>query len=247
MNSGYLLLVVLAVLLAAGYLGYRKIKKKIEGFSREAFGTSSLTEGFARQADELAQTPKSVSGMTRIYGPQIQKDFPDFNLEEFKNKAENLLISALSAISERNLSLLKDSTEEVRKQVENKIADNKRAGIREVYEQIQVHQTEIAAYVKRQGTCMITFQSAVGHLHYKEKDGTVIEGDRERLTQTKYNMELLYIQDVKQFSDGNAAGTACPHCGAPITGLGLMQCEYCGLAVTPINIKVWNLHQFYNT
>ena len=37
----------------------------------------------------------------------------------------------------------------------------------------------------------------------------------------------------------------CPNCGAPIKNLGAMYCEYCGLAVTPINLKVWTLHKFY--
>ena len=85
----------------------------------------------------------------------------------------------------------------------------------------------------------------MGHLHYKEKDGKTIWGDAERLTQTKYNVEVLYIQDEKLTKMGNAVGTTCPHCGAPVTNLGAMYCEYCGLAVTPVNLKVWTLHRFY--
>ena len=52
------------------------------------------------------------------------------------------------------------------------------------------------------------------HLHYKKKDGTVVSGDENRLEQTKYNVEVMYIQDEK-------------------------------LAITPINLKVWTLHRFY--
>ena len=37
----------------------------------------------------------------------------------------------------------------------------------------------------------------------------------------------------------------CPNCGAPVKKLGAMYCEYCGSAVTPINLKVWTLHKFY--
>lgn len=245
MNSLSVAAIILAGLAVAGYIGYRCIKAKLRQISRAAFGTDSLIEGWEKQADELAATPKSISGMTRIYGPQIQKDFPDFNLEEFKNMAENMLTSALTAISAGNISLLKESTEEVRRQVNNRITDNKQAGIREVYERIRIHQTEITSYVKRQGTCMITFQSAVEHLYYKEKDGNLLAGDKKRLTQTKYNIELMYVQNADLAGMGNATGTTCPNCGAPITNLGAMYCEYCGLAVTAINIKVWNLHQFY--
>lgn len=183
--------------------------------------------------------------MTKIYAPKIQRDFPDFNIEEFKNMAENMLISALMAISAGQDTLLKNGAEEIRWQVDNRIADNKQSGIREVYERIKIHQTEITAYQKKQGTCMITFQSAVEYLFYKEKDGTLTEGDKNHLTQTKYNIELMYIQDVQMTGEQTATGTTCPNCGAPITNLGAMYCEYCGLAVTAVNVKVWKLHQFY--
>ena len=81
--------------------------------------------------------------------------------------------------------------------------------------------------------------------HYKKKDGTVVSGDENRLEQTKYNVEVMYIQDEKIAKIDNAVGTTCPHCGAPVTNLGAMYCEYCGLAITPINLKVWTLHRFY--
>ena len=190
-------------------------------------------------------TPKSVSGMTRIFEPQIERDFQDFNLVQFRNKVENMLIMALRAITEEDLSILQDPSQELKSQVENQIQQNRAAGIREVYEQITIHQTEIAGYEKKQGKCIITFQSAVGYLHYKKQGDTLISGDEKRLEQTKYNIEILYIQDEKLAKIDNAVGTTCPHCGAPVTNLGAMYCEYCGLAVTPVNLKVWTIHRFY--
>ena len=233
MNNWIPVIVILAVLAGGGYYAYRKIKRKVEDVSQALFGTDSLVEGWNKQADELAATPKSVSGMTRIFEPQIQRDFPDFNLVQFKNKAENMLVSALQAIDSGNVSLIRDASEELKAQVENRIEMNRSEGIREVYEKIRIHRTEI------------TFQSAVEHLHYKKKDGTVVSGDENRLEQTKYNVEVMYIQDEKIAKIDNAVGTTCPHCGAPVTNLGAMYCEYCGLAITPINLKVWTLHRFY--
>lgn len=198
-----------------------------------------------RQADVLAETPKSVSGMTRIFAPQIERDFPEFSLEQFKNKVENLLVAALAAVTEGDVAMLQDVSEELRRQVENQIADNRRGKIRETYAQVRIHQTEVADYRKKNGTCVITFQSAVEHYHYKEKDGKLIWGEKERKQQTKYNTELLYIQDERLVDGGDAVGTTCPNCGAPIRQLGMMRCEYCGLAVTPVNLKVWKLHRFY--
>lgn len=246
MSSGQIIfLVMLAALLGGGFYGYHVIRTKIESFSRAAFGTKSLVEGLEQQADLIAETPKSVSGMTRIFEPQIQKDFPDFNLVQFKNKAENMLISALQAISAGNVSLLRETSNELTEQVRNQIQANAAEGVTETYRQIHIHRTEITNYVKREGKCIITFQSAVEYFHYKEKEGRVTDGDKERKQQTKYNIEVMYIQNEKLAKLDNAVGTTCPNCGAPIVKLGALYCEYCGTAVTPINLKVWTLHRYY--
>ena len=149
MNNWIPVIVILAVLAGGGYYAYRKIKRKVEDVSQALFGTDSLVEGWNKQADELAATPKSVSGMTRIFEPQIQRDFPDFNLVQFKNKAENMLVSALQAIDSGNVSLIRDASEELKAQVENRIEMNRSEGIREVYEKIRIHRTEISNYMAR--------------------------------------------------------------------------------------------------
>ena len=246
MSSGKIIaLVVLAVLVVGGYIGYRYVRRQIEQFSRKLFGTKSLVDGINRQKDIAAVTPKSVSGMTRIFAPQIQKDFPDFQLEQFRNKVENLLTSVLQAITKENVALPGDVSQEIIRQVENQIAVNRAAGVRESYLNIKIHQTEITDYRKQQGTCVVTFQSAMEYYHFKEKNGTVIEGEKEHKHQAKYNTELMYIQDENLANIDGAVGTTCPNCGAPITNIGSMHCEYCGLAVKPINLMVWTLHQYY--
>ena len=116
-----------------------------------------------------------------------------------------------------------------------------------IRDRIQIHQTEIANYEKKQGTCVITFQSAVGYLHYCEKAGKVLSGSKELTEQTRYNVQLMYIQNEKLAGMDNAVGTTCPNCGAPITNLGAAYCEYCGSAVTLLNLKVWTLHSFDET
>ena len=171
MNNWIPVIVILAVLAGGGYYAYRKIKRKVEDVSQALFGTDSLVEGWNKQADELAATPKSVSGMTRIFEPQIQRDFPDFHIEQFKDKVENALMLALQAISAADAGIferqIKDGvSEEFLVQIKNRIRENETEAVTEHYEQIQIHQTEIANYEKKQGTCVITFQSAVGYLHY---------------------------------------------------------------------------------
>jgi uncharacterized Zn finger protein (UPF0148 family) len=203
-------------------------------------------EGLNRQADILAATPKSVTGMTKLMEPQIMRDFPEFSWEQFRAKAENMLRSALNAISSENPGLLAaDASEDVKQQIINRIEENKAEDMKETYREIEIHRTEIANYKHEKGKCIIVIQSAVGHYHYRERAGRLVSGSREHKEQTRYNIELVYIQDASDFEFDNAYGTLCPHCGAPIRNVGNMVCEYCGSSVTPVNIKVWSLHKFY--
>ena len=64
---------------------------KVRQISREFFGTPSLIEGLKRQEALEADTPKSVSGMTSVELPRIEKDFPEFHWPEWKQRCENQL------------------------------------------------------------------------------------------------------------------------------------------------------------
>ena len=227
------------------YTVYKRVTSKLRSLSRQLFGTSDFVSGMKMAADVQAETPKSVSAMTRIMEPQIMRDFPQFSWNQFKHKAENMLTSALLAISANNPDRLVEASDDVKLQVENIIADNRANNIGETYSDIEIHQTEISNYQKRDGKCVITIQSAVGYMHYKMQDGKVIAGDRQRKTQTKYNVELVYVQDVDESNAGNAVGTTCPQCGAPVKSLGAKYCEYCGSGIVELNIRVWSLHKFY--
>lgn len=236
---------IFAGIAAVGVAGGLVIRNKLRNVSRQLFGTESIVDGLNKQADIAAETPKSVSGMTRLMEPQIMRDFPDFNWSEFKHKAENMLTSALLAISSEQPEKLVDASEDVKNQVLNIIADNQAIQVREVYNNIKIHQTEISNYRKDKGKCIIVIQSAVEYYHYKVSGDHVTEGSKERKVQTKYNVELLYVQDGEEKEFDNAFTTTCPQCGAPVRGLGNMICEYCGAHVVPINTKVWSLHKLY--
>ena len=158
------MMTVVAVLLCVAIvviLGVWAIKNKVKKFSRDVFGTDNIVDGIHRQADLAAETPKSVSGMTRLMEPQIMRDFPDFSWEEFKHRAENMLTSALLAITNGDVTKIWNASDAVKEQIRNRIEDNEAAGICENYEQIKIHQTEISNYRKEKGTCVITIQSAV--------------------------------------------------------------------------------------
>ncbi len=221
--------------------------RKTRQFSQAAFGTTDLVKGLKNQADVLAETPKSVASMTKLMEPLIAKDFTDFSWPQFKAKAENMLKQTLTAISTGDSGRLPhDTVEELRRQIEHQIYSNQENGITEHYENIQIHQTEITNYKKADGHCVIIIQSAVGYLFYKEQGGKVIAGSKERKTQSKFNLELAYIQDEGVFGYDNAKSVNCPHCGAPIMNIGTMYCEYCGSGILAVNnAKVWSLHKIY--
>lgn len=233
------------VILVAIALVIHIVKVKLEDLSMELFHTRSLQEVIDRGEEQLAETPKSVASMTRIYEPQIAKDFPNFNWVEFKNKAEVMLESAFLAISKSDLGVLGDVSSDIKEKLRIQIEKNNVDGQVERYEGIQVHQTEITNYEKKSGKCIITLQSAVEHVHYIEKNGSIIEGTNQRPEQTKYNVELMYIQDAEKANMDKGVGVTCPNCGAPVTNLGRKYCEYCGGEITVINIQVWTLQNYY--
>lgn len=246
MNLGWIapiivLTLILAILLA-GFIAVGKIKEKIRSFSRLAWGTDSVTKGIEKMQMEYAATPKSVSAMTSLYLPKITADFPEFKYDEMKNRAENVLVFYLLGKDKEDAALLKDGNQELKDKLRSEIDMNRDAGRKEHFESIDIHRMEIAAYQKRKGRCIITFQAAVQYYGYTiDQSGKIVKGSKERLTQSKYNVDLIYIQNRELIEDERdyALGLNCPNCGAPIAGLGAKVCEYCGTPVVELNIKVW--------
>lgn len=66
---------------------YRKAKRTM----KQLFDTDDLGQLIQTREAEVANTPKSVSGMTAVYAPTIQEDFPELNLVELKGIAEQHL------------------------------------------------------------------------------------------------------------------------------------------------------------
>ena len=216
---------------------------KVRQISREFFGTPSLIEGLKRQEALEADTPKSVSGMTSVELPRIEKDFPEFHWPEWKQRCENQLKGFLEALEHRDLSYLGNVSLSLKDQVRLKIEEMEEKEIREEFDAIHVHQTEISRYDKNPGKCRIRIQSSVEYLHTLRTPDKKKNVEREK-EQHRFNMELVYIQDITKIRDGETAvGVSCPHCGAPIAGLGDRVCPYCGGAVEPVNVRVWELHR----
>ena len=238
------LILALAVMGGIAY-GVVRAKKAVRNFSRAAFGTDSLKEGFAKVEEEYSSTPKSVSAMTNLCLPKIKREFPEFQYDEMKVRAENVLTSYLMAVSAGNVSLLKEGSRELKDKLEMHISMLKGRGEKETFENIKLHRTEIADYKKRNGRCIIIFQISLQYKHVIRKEGgDIVSGSPNVLTQLRYNVELVYIQDRELVEDERdlSLGVNCPNCGAPVSSLGSKICEYCGTPIVELNIYAWTFH-----
>ena len=247
-----IIVVLVLILLVFGctfYAVYR-VKHAVRDFSRQAFGTDSLSEGLKQVEQEYASTPKSVSAMTGLYLPKIKKEFPEFQYDEMKVRAENVLTSYLLSISAGNPGLLKEGSRELKDKLEMHIMQLKGRGEKEKYESIKLHRTEIADYKKRNGRCIITFQTSLQYYYsVTDENGILLSGSMQNLKQTRFNTDVVYIQDRNLIEDERdlSLGINCPNCGAPVSGLGSKACEYCGTPIVELNIYAWTFHNVSET
>ena len=240
-----LILIIIGLIFFAVYKvmkKVRRVKREVQSFSREFLGTSDIREGLRQVEQDYMTTPKSVAGATSICLPRITADFSDFHYEEMKRRAENVLLSYLSCVSLRSVENLQDANSELKNSLQHRINYLKANGKQEYFDEPRIHRTEIASYTKNGGRCTVTFQSSIQYKHYMmDMQGKRIYGSETNWEQSRYNIELVYIQDreiVEKDVDG-LEGRNCPNCGAPLTHIGSKNCRYCGTPIVEYNIKVW--------
>ncbi len=91
--AGFVFLgIILLIIVGTVWYFYIRVKR----FARRNFGTDDFQEIIDSQEEELANRPKSVSGMTSLYLPRLQKDFPELNWVEFQEMAESHLTGYLT-------------------------------------------------------------------------------------------------------------------------------------------------------
>ena len=61
-----IVLVLILVISGCAFYFIWKAKRAVESFSRSAFGTSDIRQGFRQVEQEYAAVPKSVSAMTGL-------------------------------------------------------------------------------------------------------------------------------------------------------------------------------------
>ena len=239
-------LVIIIILIITGVTIFVKVKKSLRKVSRAFFNTDSILDGVQMQQRALSNKPKSLSAMTSVYLPLIKNDFDDFNYDEFKQRAENLLLNYFNAISTSTPIKNVDITNNVANQVNSIIAQLKANNFTEHYEDVVIHNTVISNYQKSPAVCRIIFQTALENINYiNDASGKIIFGRNDLKEQTVYETELVYVQDFKMVSDTNlikAFMLNCPNCGGPISNPSAKFCEYCGTGIEQKNVLIWNFN-----
>jgi hypothetical protein len=240
-NASLFFYIFIALLLVLAAIAIVAVIVKIKSFSRSAFGTDSLGEMMAQQRQMMSETPRSLHGMTSVYLPMIEQDFPEFDYALYKEKAEALLRSYFTAVSTKKTSALAEECSlTLKNNVQSIIESLNTRNVTQMFDNTVIHNTQIARYIKNGSTVTIMFESAVGYFSYITDDsGRVVFGDKNNKTQTVYEIGLVYVQNADKVQTNEAWGVNCPNCGAPVKTLGAKHCEYCGSGIVEINRRVW--------
>ncbi|HCA05521.1 MAG TPA: hypothetical protein DEO32_06465 [Ruminococcaceae bacterium] len=242
--ASFIPLITVLVIIGAVCAGAFAVRSKLRGISREMFGTDSFIKGYKDQKKQVSESPLSVRSMTSIYLPQIHQDFPDFDYELYRQKAESVLRSYFTAVSSKNvLALAEECSNTLKNSVTGIIEDLERRDVTQVFAENVIHDVQIARYIKDGATVTVLFNASVGQYSYLEdKDGKVVLGSRDFKHQTIYEIALVYVQDARKMGVGadSGIGLNCPNCGAPIRNLGQKFCEHCGSGVIEANTRVWS-------
>ncbi len=185
---------------------------------------------------------KSISGMTRILEPVITKDFPDFNLSHLFSNIETNLTSILNAKTKLDPSYLNKGLSLIKGKIVKEINDMKDENIIQKYTSIRYNDHALKSYKKNNGTATITTTSSVSYYYESNLDERKYNDLR---CETKYECEFIYIYDEDKFKEKQKSFSVhCPNCGAPVKGLGDLNCTYCGSNVKKINLRNWEMASF---
>ena len=205
------------------------IQIRARKFLKEFFNASSFREAFENSETEAAETPKSVSSMDSLYVSQIEKDFPDLNINELKSNSEKVIIDTLNAIENKDRDCMLAS-DKINSYIRSKIDDLKDGSV--IYDNIKIHKTVVNKYEKSDKIATIYFASSVEYFYKKNNEAG-------KKVQTRFKCEYIYIIDSEKIGNVKALGLNCPNCGAPIKTLGHKHCEYCNTGVIDIVKKTW--------
>lgn len=230
-----IILVLVLLVIISSVCVYFFFKNKVEDFSRKVFGTSNIFEGFKKQELEYSETPKSVSSMDSVLIPKINQDFPNLDVNELKQMAENAIRLYYKSLEQKKVLDIDNANDNLINKLNIKIEEIKNSNIS--YSNVKFHRTVINSYTNKKGSCIVTFQSSLEYLTKNKKETVKV--------QDRVNTELIYIYDETEIKDTYGVSLNCKNCGAPIKKLGTKTCPYCGTGVVEFTKKTWKVNDIY--
>lgn len=226
------ILVLILIILLIFIIGFIYIKTSVESFSRKWFGTKDFFEGINKQRMQLGETPKTPYGIDSLVLPEIQRDFPNLNINEMKKVAENSILQVFKAINHKQAKLLKNANEKMLNDIQQQINTLENSNLK--IDGVKIHKTVINKYDREKSTCRLVFQTSVGYRVHKNKE-IIKKEDR-------INTEFIYIYNYENIATHESISLKCPNCGAPIQTLGEKICPYCKSGIIDLATKTWKLN-----
>ena len=89
MDISTIIKIILIILIVIVLIIFLRVRNKIREFSLRNFATEDVLKGLSDIKEKTQAAEKSLSSATRFYLPEIQKDFPIFNWEQYKLKVQD--------------------------------------------------------------------------------------------------------------------------------------------------------------
>ncbi|MBR3523414.1 MAG: zinc ribbon domain-containing protein [Bacilli bacterium] len=233
-----IVLSIVALLIFIALAVYFKIKIMLK---KAGFNGNILNE-IKKSSNELKNSEKSISGMTRLLEPSIIRDFKEFNKEELYTRTEKNLRTIFSALENSSMDGFSDMPllyDIVKKEIEDYNNDH----IQVEYNDIVFNNFAIKSYKKEQAEAIIEIAVSLRYTYKKYQDGRLVKSKDNY--QTRYIVKFIYIIDEELFTKSKKVyGITCPNCGAAIKTLGDKNCAYCGAVIKDINLKAWFMSSY---
>ena len=232
--TAIIILVLILIILITIIACFIYVKNIIERFSVKCFGTKDFIDGINKRKIELDETPKTPYGIDSLVLTEIEKDFPNLNINEMKKYAENCILLSFKSMQNKSLEKFNNASEGFKNILQNKIQDLIEKRMNLAISNILIHKTVINKYDREESKCRLVFQTAVG---YKITKNGITQKYENRI-----NTEFIYVYNYKNISSHESISLNCPSCGAPIQDLGVKMCPYCKSGIIDLATKTWVLN-----
>lgn len=249
-------LLVFAIIASYITIRIKLFRRSIMGQAIETIARAIVNGEGVVDESEVTAIPKSLSSMESLCLPRIERDFPEFNWNEWKVRVQDAVLKKLQAVDERDVELVRDLPmikREVEQMISNpgSLVDNKPYYEHELeFKNRHAYRTVISGYDRDEGLCTIRTETSVSYERMvdvavkgkKGVNGEVSKSSKMIKIQTVFRTELVYVQNAEKIQ-GKMIGYTCPNCGAPVRMLGVKMCEYCGTALEAVNTKAWSINK----